>query len=145
VTSSSVPRHGPNCVHYAGGACAVGVKVDRLRDTDHRIPCVAVRGVRGSVSCDEMTLAVVPAPPEQGQMAKMLTAMLEGTCPACGVTMTAEYEIGGGTYAVPCQHLLRQIPKPAEPVIRRPKPPPQPDAEPEAPAKPKRGHLKLVE
>lgn len=148
MTSSNAPRFGPNCIHYAGGACAAGVVVERMRDEHHRIPCVAVRGVRGAVSCDEMTLQAVPPPPEEGEMAKLLAAMLEGKCPTCGVAMTGEYEVGGGTYAAPCQHLLRQIPKPAEPVIRRKKEPaplPEPKTTKTKPTPTNARHLKLVD
>lgn len=109
------------CIHFRGALtrCAAGVDVERMRDPDLRLPCVAPGGCRGSVSCDEMQL---PAPaesdhardPRARQLSDALELLMDDRCPAidqdtsevCGQPITSEVESGGNVYAAPCGHLL---------------------------------------
>jgi hypothetical protein len=97
------------CVHHQLGRCAAGVDVEALRDEHLRLPCVEVRGVRGSVGCDELELPAATAPMSPGPMASLLADLEAGRCATCkGVIEAEKVDEGDGlVIALPCRHRLR--------------------------------------
>lgn len=130
------------CVHYVSrlDTCKAGVTVERLVDSEDRIPCVTIRGITGSLTCDELEMELFPAPAKQGVLASALAAITKGLCPTCSDPIRGEVEIDGAIRAMPCRHVLRTH-KP-EPKVG---PPPRAYTAPEQPKpRQKRRHLKLV-
>lgn len=95
------------CVAYDRGRCERGVDIEALRDGDGRVPCVAVRGVAGSVVCDEREPPAAAAPVPAGRLTIMLDRSLAGACGECGEPITSVIDGSEGRLiALPCRHLL---------------------------------------
>lgn len=97
------------CVHYTapGTRCHAGIDVDAKRDADGRVPCVEIRGITGTRSCDRLSM---PAPASQhtvGSLTKALDSITSGRCPKCDDPVRSEFEIDGIIYAMPCRHVIR--------------------------------------
>ncbi len=97
------------CVHYttSGTLCHAGIEVDVKRDDEGRVPCVEIRGITGTRTCDRLSMPP-PAPQHAaGSMTKALDALAGGHCPKCNEPVRGEVELDGGTYAMPCRHIIR--------------------------------------
>jgi hypothetical protein len=96
-------------VNYASSAlvCRAGIDPRSVRDDDERMPCVVIRGITGTISCERLELAPAAPSSEVGEMAKALAAIMSRRCPKCEQVIEAEMEFNDSILAMPCRHVIR--------------------------------------
>lgn len=96
------------CRHYRGARsiCGAGVDVEQLRDDEQRLPCVVIRGVSGSIPCDERDLPASAAPVPAGRLVSALEQLEARRCPQCRAPIEREATVGANVVAMPCRHRL---------------------------------------
>lgn len=109
------------CIHFDGAGpgkiCRAGVRVERVRDEELRLPChqltppgdASAEPVTGRVRCDELEWppAAPAAMPMQGFMLAALQDLQGNICPRCKEPIRGQVEINGRICAMPCRHVLR--------------------------------------
>jgi hypothetical protein len=97
------------CAHYQGSLrCAAGYDQNAVRDDEGRLPCLAIRGVHGTIECDERIAPAAARPRRAGLFTQALERIQRGACPTCDEPIEREREVGDAVFAWPCQHVIRR-------------------------------------